>query len=78
MPKTCDFKDPIVKRNCGVGAMWIADVGWTIPGPDESSAPGYTGTSWSMALCEKHYEELRNAGRITGTPHRVRDSSQGA
>lgn len=70
MPKTCDFRDPVVDEICGAEATWIADVSWTQE-PDTVSAPRYAGTSWSMSLCERHYEELRAAGRITGTAHRV-------
>lgn len=67
MPKTCDLKVPGVEGACGAEAMWVADVGWV----EDASSPAYVGTSWNMALCEKHYEELLHAGRITGTAHRV-------
>ena len=70
MPKTCDFRDPGAKKICGLQATWVADVGW-IHEPDVASA--YTGTSWNMSLCERHYEELLATGRITGTAHRVPD-----
>lgn len=73
MTKTCDFRDPGDKRICGAEATWIADVGWTQEDPDVTSS--YEGTSWSVSLCEKHYEELRVGGRITGTAHRVAGSS---
>ena len=54
-------------KACGAEARWIADVGW----PRETAA--YEGTSWSVHLCELHYERLRAAGRITGTAHPVPD-----
>ena len=69
MAKTCDFRDPESRESCGAEAMWIADVGWVQV--DEASAPAYAGTSWNMALCEKHYKELLDAGRITGTAHKA-------
>ena len=65
MPKTCDFKGPGVDGVCGAEALWIADVG------AGASASAYVGTSWSVSLCEKHYEELLSAGRITGTAHKA-------
>jgi len=44
---------------------WIADVGWL---RDEAvSDPAYKGTSWNVALCERHYQQLLDSGRITGT-----------
>jgi hypothetical protein len=69
MAKTCDFKDPGVEGICGAEAMWIADVGWVQD--KEASAPAYKGTSWSVALCERHYETLLDAGRITGTARKA-------
>ncbi len=70
MPKTCDFKDPVGGGAiCGAEAMWIADVGWIED--DKTSARAYVGTSWNMALCERHYEDLLGAGRITGTAHKA-------
>jgi hypothetical protein len=68
MQKTCDFKDPGAAKICGADAMWVADVSWI---PDASSAPEYKGTSWSVALCERHYQELLDGGRITGTARRA-------
>ena len=67
MPKTCDLKDPVSAKPCGAPAMWIADVGW---GEGDEASP-YTGTSWSMALCPQHYQQLLDAGRITGTAHQA-------
>ena len=64
---TCDFKEPATDKKCGADAQWIADIGW----PKEASE--YEGTSWSVALCEAHYEQLRVAGRVTGTAHQVPD-----
>lgn len=65
MPKTCDFKDPGAGTICGAEAKWIADVGWL---RDEAvSDPAYKGTSWNVALCERHYQQLLDSGRITGT-----------
>ena len=65
MRATCEFKEPATNTKCGAEAKWIADIGW----PKETSE--YEGTSWNVALCEKHYEQLRVAGRITGTAHQV-------
>jgi hypothetical protein len=69
MPKTCDLKDPRSGDVCGAEAVWIADVGWVEDG--QASTPAYVGTSWSVALCQRHYEELLHAGRITGTAHKA-------
>jgi hypothetical protein len=68
MSKKCDFKDPGAEQICGAEATWIADVAWI---RDESSAPEYKGTSWSVTLCDKHYQELLDGGRITGTARRA-------
>ena len=65
MGATCEFKDPETKVKCGAAATWIADISWL----KETSA--YEGTSWNVALCDPHYEELRAEGRITGTAHQV-------
>jgi hypothetical protein len=67
MTKTCDFKAIGADKICGEDAMWVADVTWV---KDESS-PEYKGTSWSVALCERHYQELLDGGRITGTARRA-------
>jgi len=67
MSATCGFKEPGTDKACGAEARWIADIGWL----KDTSA--YEGTSWSVALCESHYEQLRAAGRITGTAHEVSD-----
>jgi hypothetical protein len=69
MAKTCELKDPGVETMCGAEANWIADVGWIRD--SGASAPSYKGTSWSVALCERHYDELLEAGRITGTARRA-------
>ena len=68
MSKRCDFKDPGAAEICGAEAVWIADVGWV---RDEASGPAYKGTSWNVALCDRHYQELLNAGRITGTARKA-------
>ena len=69
MAKSCEFKAPGSEVACGAEATWIADVGWI---RDEgASAPSYKGTSWSVALCEAHYDTLLSAGRITGTARRT-------
>jgi hypothetical protein len=65
MHATCGYKASAGDEACGAPAMWIADIGWVKEGS------GYEGTSWSVALCEPHYELLRDAGRITGTAHEV-------
>jgi hypothetical protein len=62
---TCEFKAPGAGKACGAEARWVADVRWL----EEGSA--YEGTSWNVALCDAHYEQLRTAGRITGTAHEV-------
>ncbi len=67
MAKRCDFKDPGAAAICGAEATWIADVGWV----KDDTTPEYKGTSWSVELCESHYQELLKAGRITGTARRV-------
>ncbi len=68
MSKTCDFKEAAGAPACRAVAAWIADVGW-LREPDGESEPAYTGTNWSMALCQAHFEMLSAAGRIAGTPH---------
>ena len=65
MSKTCDFKDPATGAVCGAEAKWIADVGWLRD--EETADPAYKGTSWNVALCERHYQQLLGSGRITGT-----------
>jgi hypothetical protein len=65
MRATCEFKDPATKERCGAEARWVADIGWL------KEASAYEGTSWSVALCQAHYDQLRDAGRITGTAHEV-------
>ena len=69
MRKSCELEDPDTGTICGAAATWIADVSW----PELGTAPrsDYRGTSWSLALCERHYGELLTARRITGTAHRV-------
>jgi len=69
MAKTCEFKAPGAGEACGAAATWIADVGWIRD--DSVSSPSYKGTSWSVALCEAHYDILLDAGRITGTARRT-------
>lgn len=68
MAKTCEYKDPGTDEVCGAEATWIADVGWI---REAGASPSYTGTSWSVALCDTHYDELLKAGRITGTARRA-------
>ena len=65
MNAKCGFKESATDEACGAEARWIADIGWL------KEASAYEGTSWSVALCEPHYEQLRAAGRITGTAHEV-------
>jgi hypothetical protein len=69
MPKTCDYKEPGVDKICGDQATWIADVGWIRD--EKVTDPAYKGTSWNVALCEKHYDLLLNSGRITGTARKA-------
>ncbi len=69
MAKTCDFKEAGATKICGAVAIWIADVSRLQD--DDASAPAYSGTSWSVALCERHYQELLDALRVTGTAHRA-------
>jgi hypothetical protein len=69
MQKTCEFKEPGAEAVCGAEAAWIADVGWVRD--DNVSDPGYKGTSWSVALCDKHYQELLGSARITGTARKA-------
>jgi hypothetical protein len=61
----CEFKASPADEKCGDAAKWIADIGWS-----EETAQ-YEGTSWNVALCERHYEQLLAARRITGTAHKV-------
>ena len=65
MAAGCAFKERATDKPCGAEARWIADVGWA----KDTSA--YEGTSWSVSLCELHYERLRAEGMITGTAHEV-------
>lgn len=69
MPKTCDFKEPGSDQICGAEAMWIADVGWVRD--DTAADPAYKGTSWNVALCQRHYQLLLDTGRITGTARKA-------
>ena len=69
MQKTCDFKEPGNDTICGEEAVWIADVGWVRDA--KQTDPSYKGTSWNVALCEKHYQQLLDSGRITGTARRA-------
>jgi len=69
MQKTCDFKEPGADKICGLPAMWVADVNWAQV--DTATAPSYQGTSWNMALCDKHYEQLLAAGLTTGSVHKI-------
>jgi hypothetical protein len=69
MAKSCEFKEPGAEEACGAEATWIADVGWIKD--NDASAPSYKGTSWAVALCERHYNVLLDAGRITGTARRA-------
>ena len=59
----CEFRASPADGRCGETAKWIADVGWSL------ETAKYEGTTWSVALCGKHYERLLAEGRITGTAH---------
>jgi hypothetical protein len=69
MQKTCDFKEQGSDKICGADAAWVADVVW--PQDDKTVAPAYQGTSWNVALCHRHYEELLAQGLITGSAHKA-------
>lgn len=67
--KTCDFKEPGADKICGANAAWVADVHWEQA--DKAAVPAYQGTSWNMALCDPHYQQLLTEGLITGSAHKV-------
>jgi hypothetical protein len=69
MAKTCDFKEPGADKICGAEAMWVTDVAWARD--EEATDPAYKGTSWSVALCDRHYQELLHSGRVTGTARKA-------
>src|SRR5437667_10854808 len=63
--KRCEFKEPITNEQRFAEPAWIADVDWA-RGSDEA-ARRYVGTSWRVALCDMHFEQLSDASTLSSS-----------